>query len=108
MARNAAPARANSLHFGTKVNALFTIVAPKRYASDMLVLLALAAMVPTVPGSSPTAARATVQARAIVRIVSAVTLRLGEGPLSGDAPPAKPAVVHADGQPQPARLIEFQ
>jgi hypothetical protein len=108
MGRNGTPARVNSLHFGTKVNALFTIVAPKRYASDMLVLLASAALASTAPSGSPTAARATVQARAIVRIVSAVTLRLGEGPLSGDAPPAKPAVVHADGQPQPARLIEFQ
>jgi hypothetical protein len=74
----------------------------------MLLVLASAALVSNLPNASPTAARATVQARAIVRIVRAVTLRLGEGPLSGDAPPARPATVRSDGQPQAASLIEFQ
>jgi hypothetical protein len=74
----------------------------------MLLVLASAALVSAVPNGSPTSAHATVQARAIVRIVRAVTLRLGEGPLSGDAPPAKLATVHPDGQPRPASLIEFQ
>ena len=51
---------------------------------------------------------ATVQARAFVRIVSAVTLRLGEGPLQGEAPLARDTKVHTDGETRPARLIEFQ
>lgn len=74
----------------------------------MLFVIAAAALASSAPNPSPTAVRATVQARATVRIITAVTLRLGEGPLSGDAPPAKPTIVHSDGQEQPARLIEFQ
>ena len=74
----------------------------------MLVLIAAAAVASTPQNMSPTRVGATVQARAIVRIVPAVTLRLGEGPLSGEAPPAKRTVVHTEGGPQPAKLIEFQ
>jgi hypothetical protein len=43
-----------------------------------------------------------------VRIISAVTLRLGEGALSGDAPPARDATVHPGGIAQKASLIEFE
>ena len=102
------PKPTNSLHFGTKVKAVFTIAGPKRYRSDMLFLLAAAA-VASVPQDAPdTRTGAIVQARATVRIVRAVTLRLGEGPLSGDGPPARDTTAHADGASRPARLIEFQ
>ena len=60
------------------------------------------------PSASITRVGAPVQARAMVRIISAVTLRLGEGPLSGDAPPARHAIVHSDGGPHAAKLIEFE
>jgi hypothetical protein len=74
----------------------------------MLVLAALAAAVSTPPPPSFTRVGASVQARAFVRIVSAVTLRLGEGPLQGQAPLAQNTKVHTDGGVQAARLIEFQ
>lgn len=74
----------------------------------MLVIAALAAAVSTPQAPSFTRVGATVQARAFVRIVSAVTLRLGEGPLQGQAPLAQNTRVHTDGGSQPARLIEFQ
>jgi hypothetical protein len=75
----------------------------------MLILLAAAALAsPPQDPPSPTRVAATVQARAIVRIVSAVTVRLGEGPLSGDAPPARSTLVHTEGRAQVAKLIEFQ
>ncbi|HWJ59843.1 MAG TPA: hypothetical protein VNR68_09455 [Sphingomicrobium sp.] len=73
----------------------------------MLSLLATAAVLAASPPSS-TRTGATVQARAIVRIVRAVTVRLGEGPVQGDAPAAQRTTVHTDGGAQPARLIEFQ
>jgi hypothetical protein len=75
----------------------------------MLLLAATAASLATAPAQAPFApVGATVQARAIVRIVSAVSLRLGVGPLRGEAPPVRDAVVHAEGSPRLARLIEFQ
>ncbi len=75
----------------------------------MLLLAATAASLATAPAQAPLApVGATVQARAIVRIVSAVSLRLGVGSLRGEAPPARDAVVHAEGPPRLARLIEFQ
>ena len=74
----------------------------------MLTLIAAAVMASSPQIASPTRVGATVQARAFVRIISAVELRLGEGALSGDAPPARQTMAHADGHPQPARLIEFQ
>ena len=74
----------------------------------MLLLLVAAAAVSTPSGASFTRVGATVQARAMVRIVPAVTLRLGEGALSGQAPPAQYTKVHTDGAVRAAKLIEFQ
>jgi hypothetical protein len=74
----------------------------------MLLLTAFAAAVSTPPSASFTRVGAAVQARAFVRIVSAVTVRLGEGPLQGQAPLAQNTTVHTDGWTRPARLIEFQ
>ena len=107
--RNAAQAAPELVHFGTKVKAVFTIARPKRYASAMLLLFAAAALAaPPEPPPSIIRTGATVQARAMVRIVHAVTVRLGEGPLEGDAPAARRTTVHTDGGPQLASLIEFQ
>jgi hypothetical protein len=51
---------------------------------------------------------ATAQAIAVVRIVSGVRLRLGKGPISGEAPPLREAIVHTEGAAHSARLIEFE
>jgi hypothetical protein len=74
----------------------------------MLSILATAAALAASPQPPSNRAGATVQARAIVRIVRAVTVRLGEGALQGDAPAARRTTVHAAGEPQAASLIEFQ
>ena len=74
----------------------------------MLVLAAAASLALAPDPAPPARTSATVQARAIVRIVSAVSLRLGVGTLRGEAPPVQNAVVHTDGSARPARLIEFQ
>jgi hypothetical protein len=75
-----------------------------------MLLLFAAATLASSPEPPPSITRtgATVQARAMVRIVRAVTVRLGEGPLNGDAPAAQQTTVHTDAGPQPASLIEFQ
>lgn len=91
-----------------KVNTLFTFSAARRYASAMLFLAAAAILAspPPEPGFSPAAA--TAHARASVRIVHAVVVRLGEGALRGEAPPARLTTAHPDGEPQTAKLIEFE
>jgi hypothetical protein len=73
----------------------------------MLWLLASAALVASAPADrGPTSA--AVQARATVRIISGVRLKL-DSPTNPDAPPAHDGVVVAtDGSRQPARLIEFE
>ena len=101
--------RPNLVHFGTKVKAVFTIARRKRYASTMLLLFAADTLAsPPQSARSITRTGATVQARAMVRIVRAVTVRLGKGPLQGDAPAAQQTTVHTDAGLQPASLIEFQ
>jgi hypothetical protein len=73
----------------------------------MLWLVASVALMASAPADrGPTAA--AVQARATVRIISGVRLKL-DSPTNPDAPPAHDAVVVAtDGSRQPARLIEFE
>jgi hypothetical protein len=73
-----------------------------------MLLLAAAAALSAPPDEARSPTVVTVQARAVVRIISAVTLRLGEGALSGDAPPARDATVHPGGIAQKASLIEFE
>jgi hypothetical protein len=48
-----------------------------------------------------------VQATATVRIISGVRLKL-DSATNADAPRAHDATVTTDGEPHPARLIEFQ
>ena len=69
---------------------------------------AVAAMTAATPQPAPsTAVRAVVQARATVRIVSGTRIRLNGRP-TADAPPPTDAVVHTEGVPRAARLVEFQ
>jgi hypothetical protein len=70
--------------------------------------LASAAMIAATSQSPPSAAvRIAVQAQATVRIISAARIRFDGGP-NADAPPPTDSVVHTEGSPLPARLIEFQ
>jgi hypothetical protein len=64
---------------------------------------AIAAPVPSTTAPSPVVA----QARATVRILSGVRLKL-DSTTNTDAPPAHDSVVVTNGTQQPARLIEFQ
>jgi uncharacterized membrane protein len=108
-ARNAAMPAAKLLRFGTKVNALFTLMRRARYAFAMLLLFAAAAALAASPpsnGWSPSSA--AVSAQATVRIISGAVLRLGKGPQTGDAPLAQATYVHLSGMAQPAKLIEFE
>jgi hypothetical protein len=73
----------------------------------MLALLALAAVASAPQFSRPPASPA-VQARATVRIVSGVRLRLDGRANGGEIPAARNAVIKLSGANQPARLIEFQ
>jgi hypothetical protein len=74
-----------------------------------MLILAAAASLAIAPDIAPFARPGvTAQARATVRIVSAVSLRLGVGALRGEAPPVQDSTVHTDGSARPARLIEFQ
>jgi hypothetical protein len=96
------------VHFGTKVNSLFTFSVATRYASMML-LLAAAAVLAAPPQDPPVApASVSAQATATVRIISGAILRLGEGPRSGHGPFAQDTVAHVDGAVRPAKLIEFE
>ena len=70
----------------------------------MLFALAAAALA-TSP--APVSAGPAVQARATVRIVSGVRLKL-DGNANPDAPPPRETIIVAGGQPRPASLIEFQ
>ncbi|MES2120072.1 MAG: hypothetical protein V4513_05790 [Pseudomonadota bacterium] len=72
----------------------------------MLALVALAAVV-SAPQVQPVSIGPTVQARATVRIVSGVRLKL-DGTANADAPAPRDAIVRTADLVQPARLIEFQ
>jgi hypothetical protein len=72
----------------------------------MLSVVALAVAASAAP-SAPAPAGPAVQARATVQIISGVRLKL-DGQANADAPPPRASVIQANGQSQPARLIEFQ
>ena len=69
--------------------------------------LASAAVALTTTPTAPGPARATVQAQAMVRIVSGVRLKLDSDRNEG-APRARTTVFVSNGVAQPARLIEFE
>ena len=64
---------------------------------------AIAAATPATSGPAP----AVVQARATVRIISGVRLKL-DSPVNADAPPPRETTLTADGMVRRARLIEFE
>ena len=66
--------------------------------------LAGAALAPPPP---PVSTGPEVQARATVRIVAGVRLRL-DGSANADVPAPRDTVVQSNGAPQPVRLIEFE
>ncbi|HET6536091.1 MAG TPA: hypothetical protein VFG41_07900 [Sphingomicrobium sp.] len=72
-------------------------------------MLWLAAMAVAVaqPKPPPTPVPPVVQARATVRIISGVRLKL-DGKPNPDAPRPREAVIHTDRGPKQARLIEFE
>jgi hypothetical protein len=71
-----------------------------------MLLLATAALLAASP--SPATAGATVQARATVRIVSAVRLKFGGSDSGSGNPPPREAIVRTEAGPQRAKLIEFE
>lgn len=74
----------------------------------MMFLLAAAAIASTAPQTLPAhAVRASVQARATIRIISGAELRLSERS-SGDGFVARDSVIRSAGVEQQAKLIEFQ
>ena len=73
-----------------------------------MLLLATAALLASAGDAAPKPGAVVVQARATVRIVSGVRLRLGEQQASGDLPPLRDATIRTDAGAQPAKLIEFQ
>ena len=74
-----------------------------------MIFLATAALATTSPpDSQPRRSAVTVSATATIRVISGVTLKLGEAKNPG-APPTQDSTVHsADGTSRPAKLIEFQ
>jgi hypothetical protein len=74
-----------------------------------MVLLAAAAAAASVAANSPnpTPAPLVAEATATVRIISGVRLKL-DSDENRDAPRAHDATIVADGNPRPARLIEFE
>ena len=98
------------LRFGTKVNALFTLVPRGRYPFVMLILAtaAAAALAAWSPNATAAPAAASVTAQARVRIITGAVLRLGEGSRMGEGPRAQATRVRLEGALQPAKLIEFE
>ena len=74
----------------------------------MILLAATALSTTSPPDSQPSRSAVTAQATATIRVISGVTLKLGEA-INPGAPPTQDTIVHApDGTIVPARLIEFQ
>jgi hypothetical protein len=85
---------------------VFTIGIRPRYAVPMLSLVALAVATSVSPIAAASVGPAA-QARATVQIISGVRLKL-DGQANADAPAPRDSVIQANGESQPARLIEFQ
>ncbi len=73
-----------------------------------MILIAAAAIAASTPTAAPVRSpAAVVQARASVRIISGVRLRL-DGQPNRDAPAARETVIRTGGTARPVRLIEFE
>jgi hypothetical protein len=97
---------------GTRVKTAFTIPAPKRYASGMVIFasLALASATLAVPLErvEPQAAVPVRQARATVTILSAAKLRFADIEREQPKSLRETVVRAADGSVEVLRLVEFQ
>jgi len=72
-------------------------------------LAAVAAIAASMIGPPPPSPSVSVQATAIIRIISGVQLHFGEQPKAGaDVPPVRETKVKIGDTEQPARLTEFQ
>lgn len=81
---------------------------PGRYRRTMFWIATAAAFVASEPATdTPTAPKR--QAQAVVRIVKAARVRLGEGSAGGDQQGSlrKASIRDGEGRPQPAVLVEF-
>jgi hypothetical protein len=74
----------------------------------MLFFVTAAVMASTPQNPPDGGVRAAVQATATVRIITGVSVRLGRGALSGEAPRPHITIASADGAPKRANLIEFE
>ena len=70
-------------------------------------LAAAAAVAANRPNPAPVPTRVVAEATATVRIISGVRLKL-DSKENRDAPRAHDAIVVTDGNPRPAKLIEFE
>lgn len=96
-----------SSHKGTRLKTSFTMSRPARYRWAML-LLAAAAIAASIPQGAPqVVARASVQARATVRIISGAEIRFAQQS-TPDVPAARETLIRNNGVAQPAKLVEFQ
>jgi hypothetical protein len=95
-----------AVQIGTIANGVFTIGTRPRYSVPMLSLVAFAVAASVSPSAAVSVGPA-VQARATVQIISGVRLKL-DGQANADAPAPRDSVIQTNGEPQPARLIEFQ
>lgn len=73
----------------------------------MLWLAAAAMTATSAPEPAPSSPAVTVQARAVIRVIAGVRLKL-DAEHNRDAPAPRQTVVASNGSVQPARLIEFQ
>ena len=73
-----------------------------------MMLIASAAAVLAASADVPRRPAPTVQARATVRILSGVRLKLGEDSARRDGPAVRDATVRTTDGRQPAKLIEFE
>ena len=72
-------------------------------------LAAVAAIAASTTGSPPPSPSVSVQATAVIRVISGVQLHFGAPPKPGaDVPPARETKVKIGDTEQPARLTEFQ
>jgi hypothetical protein len=73
----------------------------------MFLIAAAATIAAAAPQPSSSPRPVVAQARATVRIVSGVSLKL-DAPTNEGAPPAHDSIVVTDGTARPAKLIEFE
>ena len=87
---------------------VFTIMNGKRYAAVMLLAAAAILAAITQQNTQPEHRGTTVQALAMVRVISGARLSLDGASNGSDVPPPRETNLTTGGVKQPAKLIEFQ